>query len=522
MASYGDQVVLAGSERPARSDARLAGPADAKEQLTVSVEVRRRPDGPPLPDLAELGAQRPRDRAEINRAAVAASYGADLEDLAKVSAFADAYGLAVEESSAPRRTARLSGTVGQMNKAFGVRLNTYQYNGGTYRGREGHVMVPRELADIVKRVSGFTNLPLAQPRLLARPQEVTSFNAAQIGQMYDFPTGVNGARQTIGIIELGGGFSPADLNTYFAALELPTPNVVTVSVDGATNGYGSGADGEVELDIEVSGSIAPGATIVVYFAPNSEMGFIDAITTAVQDTVNNPSVLSISWGLAEDLWTTAGLQGMDNAFIDATMARITVLAAAGDNGSNDRVYDGRAHCDYPASDPYVIACGGTTLQVNPDETIDEIVWDTPLFGFATGGGISDKWGLPGWQEGKGVPPSVNDGVSTGRGVPDVAGNANPFTGYNVVVDGSWTVEGGTSAVAPLYAGLFALMNQSLGFRLGYITPYMYSLDETDAYLDITTGTNQIPPAPGYSAGNGWDACSGLGRIDGNNLLTGLI
>lgn len=522
MASYGDQVILVGSERPARSDIRLVGPADAEEQLTVSLEVRRRPDAPPLPDLEALGAQLPRNRAKINRGAVAASYGADPEDLAKVSAFANAYGLAVEESSAPRRTVRLSGTVGQMSKAFGVRLNTYQYNGDTYRGREGHVMVPRALADIVKRVSGFTNLPLAQPHLLVLPQDVTSFNAAQIGQMYDSPTRVNGAGECIGIIELGGGYSPADLNTYFAALELATPNVVAVSVDGATNGYGSGADGEVELDIEVSGSIAPGATIAMYFAPNTEQGFIDAITTAAQDTVNNPGVLSISWGLAEDLWTTAGLQGMDNAFIDAAMAGITVLAAAGDNGSNDRVYDGHAHCDYPASDPYVIACGGTTLQVKPDETIDEIVWDTPLFGYATGGGISDKWGLPSWQEGKGVPPSVNDGVSTGRGVPDVAGNANPFTGYNVVVDGSWTVEGGTSAVAPLYAGLFALMNQSLGFRLGYITPYLYSLYETDAYVDVTSGTNQVPPAPGYSAGPGWDACSGLGRIDGNNLLTGLI
>ncbi|MGO9783686.1 MAG: protease pro-enzyme activation domain-containing protein [Streptosporangiaceae bacterium] len=498
---------------------------DPGERLSVSVEVRRRPDAPPLPDLAVLGAQRPRDRARIDRGAVAESYGADPDDLAKVTEFASEYGLAVEESSAPRRTVRLSGAVAQMSKAFGVQLNRYQYSGGTYRSREGDVQVPRRLADIIKRVSGFTDRPVARPHLLTRPQVVSSFNAAQIGQMYNFPTGVDGAGVCIGIIELGGGYSEQDLNTYFGAIGLATPNVVAVSVDGAANGYedGSGADGEVELDIEVSGSIAPGATIAVYFAPNTGQGFIDAITTATNDTVNHPAVLSISWGAAEDgpVWTANDLAGMDSAFADAAYAGITVLAAAGDNGSNDDMYDGQAHCDFPASDPNVIACGGTTLQVNTNETIDEIVWNIPFSGWATGGGISDEFGLPSWQEGKGVPPSVNNGVTIGRGVPDVAADADPNTGYDVVIDGSWTVEGGTSAVAPLYAGLFALIDESLGFPVGFVTPYLYSLYQTAAFLDITQGTNEVPPAPGYSASAGWDACSGLGRINGNNLLTEL-
>ena len=173
---------------------------------------------------------------------------------------------------------------------------------------------------------------------------------------------------------------------------------------------------------------------------------------------------------------------------------MTVLAAPGDNGSNDNVYDGQAHCDYPASDPYVIACGGTTLRVNGGEPVSEIVWNSPLSGWATGGGISDAFGLPSWQEGKGVPASINNG-STGRGVPDLTADADPHTGYNVVVDGAWTVEGGTSAVAPLYAGLFALLDQSLGFPLGFITPYLYSLYETGAFVEIAQGTNQISPRP---------------------------
>lgn len=517
-----DHVIVVGSERPARSDARLVGPADANERLTVTVEVRQRPDAPPQPDLAALGAQRPRERKRIDRAAVAASYAADPEDLAKVAEFAKEYNLTVEGSSADQRTVHLSGSVEQMNKAFGVQLNAYEYPSGTYRSREGHVLVPRALSDVIKRVSGLTNRPLARPHVQVRPLEVTNFDAGQIGQIYDFPTGVDGTGTCIGIIELGGGYSQSDLDTYFASLQLATPNVVAVSVDGAVNTYGDPADGEVELDIEVAGSIAPGATIAVYFAPNTEQGFIDAITTATFDTTNNPTVLSISWGAPEDAgWTAAGLSGMDSAFATAAAFGITVLAASGDNGSNDNVYDGVAHCDFPASDPYVLACGGTTLQVNPDETVDEIVWDNPGFGWATGGGVSDRFGLPSWQAGKGVPMSVNDGVSVGRGVPDVAADADPHTGYKVVVDGTWAVEGGTSAVAPLYAGLFALLNQSFGFPLGFITPFIYSLYETNAFVDVTRGTNQIYPAPGYSAGAGWDACSGLGRINGKNLLAEL-
>ena len=383
--------------------------------------------------------------------------------------------------------------------------------------------MPRNLGDVVNRVSGLTNRPLARPHLLVRPQVVTSFNAAQIGQIYDFPTGLDGTGVCIGIIELGGGYSQPDLDMYFAALELPSPTVVAVSVDGATNSYGSGgADGEVELDIEVAGSIAPGATIAVYFAPNTFQGFIDAVTAAASDTTNNPSVLSISWGAAEDAaWTTSELTSMDLALNQATTARlITILVAAGDNGSNDNVGDGQAHCDFPASDPNVIACGGTTLKVAPGETVNEIVWNVPAFGWATGGGISDEFPLPYWQEGKGVDLSVNNG-STGRGVPDVTADADPFTGYNVVIDGAWTVEGGTSAVAPLYAGLFALFNQSFGGPLGFITPYIYALYETDAFVEITSGTNEVPPAPGYSARPGWNACAGLGRIDGAKLLTDL-
>ncbi|MGH3854367.1 MAG: S53 family peptidase [Pseudonocardiaceae bacterium] len=514
-----DYVPLLGSERRLGKDDVRVGLADPTERITVSVQVRRRPDGSAPPDLAALGAKRPRDRQPVSRATVATSYGSDPADLARVEEFAKQFGLHIEESEPARRTVRLSGTVEQMNKAFGVQLGAYQHVEGTYRGREGHLHVPRHLVGIVERVSGLTNRPLARPHLRTRPRNLSNFPATQIGQLYDFPTNPNGAGVCIGIIELGGGYTQQDLDTYFGALGLATPTIVEVDVDGATNNYGDPADGEVELDIEAAGTIAPGATIAVYFAPNTEQGFIDAITTATFDTQNNPAILSISWGAPEDAgWTAAGLSGMDSAFATAAAAGITVLVAAGDNGSNDRVGDGLAHCDFPASDPYVIACGGTTLNVDDNGTlIGEMVWNDN-FGGATGGGISDKFPLPPWQSNIGVPPSVNDGISIGRGVPDVTADADPGTGYDVFVDGQWMVIGGTSAVAPLYAGLLAVIISSVGFNLGFFTPYLYSLNGTNVFVDIDSGTNQVSPAPGYNADPGWDACSGLGRIDGNNLL----
>lgn len=523
-----DHVPLRGSERKLGPGDSRVGPADPTEQLTVSVQVRRRPDGPDLPDLAELGAKHPRDRQRIDRDYVARSLGSDPADLAKVAEFAEQFGLRVEESDPARRTVRLSGTVEQMNQAFGVQLGSYQHSGGTYRGREGHLYVPRNLAGIVERVSGLTNLALARPHLRSRPRDISHLPASTIGQLYDFPAG-DGAGQTIGIIELGGGYSPNDLNTYFNALGLATPTVVEVDVDGAANSYGKNPadDLEVELDIETAGTIAHHATIVVYFAPNTEQGFIDAITTATFDRVNNPSILSISWGMAEDAsWTQAGLNGMDSALFTAAQAGLTVLAAAGDNGSNDNVGDGHAHCDFPASDPYVFACGGTKLKVSDAEVLNgEDVWNESAGGGgATGGGVSSVFRPPPPWQGKLVPLSANDG-GLGRGVPDVAADADPNTGYDIFADGQWTVVGGTSAVAPLYAGLLAVINANLAQKglphVGFITPFLYRLNGTDVFADIVDGNNGVGIAPAYSAGPGWDACTGLGRIDGHKLQVAL-
>jgi kumamolisin len=285
----------------------------------------------------------------------------------------------------------------------------------------------------------------------------------QLARLYDFPSGLNGQGQTIAIIELGGGYRTSDLKAYFSQLGIAAPKITAVSVDGGHNkptGQGNGPDGEVMLDIEVAGAIAPATKIVVYFAPNTDQGFLDAITTAVHDNVRKPSIISISWGGPESSWTAQALQSYNQAFADASKLGVTICCASGDSGSGDGVNDGKAHVDFPASSPYVLACGGTRLDSAGGNTIvSETVWNEGTTGGATGGGVSETFPLPAWQRTAKVPPSVNSGNFVGRGVPDVAGDADPATGYVVRVAGQQTIIGGTSAVAILATKLIRVQTR---------------------------------------------------------------
>ena len=292
-----------------------------------------------------------------------------------------------------------------------------------------------------------------------------------------------------------------------------------MSVDGGANapsGDPNSADGEVALDIEVAGSIAPAASIVVYFTTNTSQGFLDAITTAIHDESHAVSVISISWGGPESTWTSQAMQSYDQAFQDAAALGVTICVAAGDNGSSDGVTDGSAHVDFPASSPNVLACGGTSLQGSNGTISNEVVWNDGASGGATGGGVSENFPLPSYQTGAGVPVSVNSSHFQGRGVPDVAGDADPDTGYGITVDGQPSVVGGTSAVAPLWAALIVLLNQQLGKPVGFLNPQIYAASARTGFHDITSGNNGA-----YSAGPGWDACTGWGSPIGGGLLTAL-
>ena len=510
------RVELTGSNRTTLAGATAPRPVDNQEMIQATVVLRRR-TRTNMPAPEEFAFRRPNNTEYHTRSEFSVLHGADPADIAAVEAFAHENGLSITQSSAARRSVVLRGTAANMQKAFGTKLAHYTTTAGEYRGRTGSLTIPSNLQPMVTAVLGLDNRPIAKPHSRrAQAAKVTgALTPTQVAQAYSFPAGATGAGETIGIIELGGGYNTDDLNTYFNG---KAPAITSISVDGGANqpGVDPDSDGEVMLDIEVAGSVAPGARIVVYFAPNTDQGFHDAITTAVQDTVNNPSVISISWGGPEDSWTAQAATAMLQACTDASGVGVTITAAAGDNGATDGVSDGKLHVDLPACLPPVLGCGGTKLTLSGGEIKTEVVWNETANGEgATGGGVSNIFPLPSYQSKAGVPPQ-KETQFVGRGVPDVAGNADPVTGYKVRVDGQNTVIGGTSAVAPLWAGLIALINQQIGKPVGFLQPALYQLIGTPSFHQIVKGDNG-----GYNAGLNWNACTGLGTPNGAAILKAL-
>ncbi len=570
MPSSKSRKKVQGSEKHALPNSQVVGDVDPQEQIEITVLVRPRTSTSSsharaaAQDALSEGEKLPQNRDYVSREDFAAERGADPADLAKIDDFAHEHHLTVTETNIAARTVKLTGTLANLMSAFQTDLKRYKAGSRTFRGRTGSLTVPAELANIVVGVFGFDNRPIAKPhyrrlddmgksvqaesaphatddgsskkKVSPRRSSGGSYTPPQVAKLYDFPAGLDGSGQCIALIELndfdnnnkitGTGFNLTDLNTYFKGLKLKTPSVVAVGVDGGMNmpGPDANADGEVMLDIEVAGSIAPGATIAVYFAPNTDQGFIDAVNAALHDNVRKPSVISISWGGPEDSSTQQFLNGLDQAFQDAAALGITVCCASGDDGSSDErtQRDGKLHVDFPSASTFALACGGTKLVGSGTTISQETVWNEGDRGGAGGGGVSNFFARPSYQSKSKVPRSPNKKV--GRGVPDVCGNADPVTGYQVLTGGQKAVFGGTSAVAPLWAALIALINQRLTSTgkksAGFINPLLYSVPaKSTVFHDIVTGNNDIDGTLGkYKAGKGWDACTGQGSPDGTKLM----
>ena len=503
-----DLVALPGSERPHATGLVPASvPLDPDGIVEATLILRRR-DAMSTADAVDTRMT----SEELGR-----RYGADPADADLVGATLTALGIRVLGTDLASRRIRIAGTLANLGRVFGTSLSAASIDGiaAPHRIRSGGLSIPAQLDGVVTAVLGLDNRPQARPqyRISSARAASVSYTPVQLGELYKFPVGTNGAGQTIAVIELGGGYETADLNTYFSGLGVGNPSVTAVGVDGAKNEPGqdpSGADGEVLLDIEVIGALSPAAKILVYFAPNTDGGFLDAVADAAHATPT-PTAMSISWGQSEDQWTAQARTALDDALLDAAALGVTVTAAAGDNGSSDGSGGSSNHADFPASSPHALACGGTSLRAKGTAISSETVWNDGAGGGATGGGVSDVFALPSWQAGVGVPAVAKPG---GRGVPDVAGNADPQTGYQVLVDGTHAVYGGTSAVAPLWAALVARLAQSLGSPLGLLQPKLYPLHA--ALHDITSGNNGA-----YKAKKGWDACTGLGTPNGTAILAGL-
>ena len=512
--------ILSGSTRSPAAGANLIGRTDGSAIIRVTVVLMRK-QAIQRDDLQRHALIRPHERPIADHAAFAEQYGASDEAVAAVKSLAERYALTVANVDQERRVVELTGPASNMEQAFGTELHDYALGRKTYRGRRGPLLLPSETTPYVEAVLGLDNRPVAKPRLRARNVQ-SAYYPQDLAALYKFPQG-DGSGQTVALIELGGSYGPQDLETYFAAAGLTqTPSVESVSVvPGVPVPYGQDteSDGEVMLDIEVVGAMAPAVAIVVYFADNSDQGFYQAVSQAVHDPAT--TAVSISWGSPEKDWSQQSMDAWNSLGQSATLLNVSIFVAAGDHGctdeqSSDQGYDGQQHADFPGTcADGIVSCGGTSLQSAGGAITNEVVWNDGD-GWATGGGISSYFQIPAWQDGI----TADDGTKLlMRGVPDVAGNADPNTGINVRVNGGNGVSGGTSAVAPQWAALTAVLSQRLGRKAGFFLPLLYANSGASATNDIVTGNNSVFGVTGYSAKAGWDACTGLGSPNGQGILS---
>ncbi|HEV2675311.1 MAG TPA: S53 family peptidase [Aliidongia sp.] len=533
-------VPLAGSTRTLLPNSNPAGAVDPSEVTSITVRVRSSGDPEALAQRAyDLAATPMADRKYLTHQELEQQHGASQDDLDKIEHYAQEHNLVVVHRSAAERSVVLKGRLGDLLSAFRADVHLYHHANGTYRGRRGEIGVPEDLSPIVTGIFGFDTRPKHRAphrqkgAALSGPGGQNGVAATDFATRYNFPTesggvALDGTGQTIAIIELGGGYRSSDLKMFFKEITKTTPKVSSISVDHAGNHptTADSADGEVMLDIEVAGAVAPKAKFAVYFAPNNgDKGFIDAISAAVHDAQRKPGVISISWGGPEVSTDQQGVQAYHEVFAAAGALGITICIASGDHGTADldsSSWDKKIHVDHPACDDLVLGCGGTQIDNGED-----VVWNdgTPFDvntpgggGWAGGGGISGIFPVPAYQAGANLPVSIDTGKS-GRGVPDIAMSA---TNYFTRVDTSEGASGGTSAVAPLMAALVARLNQAKKKNVGFLNPFLYANVAKGVTHDVTSGTNAIKNTiKGYEAGPGWDACTGLGTPDGTVILNTL-
>jgi len=532
----GTQVVLKGSRRVHREGAQVLGRTDPQDWCELTLKLRRKA---PLPEPAAQG------RATLTRSTLEAKHGASADDIDTVERVLTRLGIQIVSKNPGSRSIQAAGPASVMETAFGVHLLRVVHDSRHYRGRVGDIHLPAELEAIVVGVFGLDNRPMVRHRRavgshcagqsLPPPGARPWFFPQELAAAYDFPSAACSG-QTVGLIELGGQVVEADLQAFLTAASLPpvpTPVCVLAEVLTAADSADADSTGEVMLDVEVVAAVCPGAKIVCYFSHFTEQGWIDVLDRAIHDTTNNPTVLSVSWGLAEgeEIWTGQAMSAINDALKEAANLGIPVCVAAGDDGSADQVGDGRAYVDFPSSSPYVLCVGGTSLKKSTNGTV-ETVWKDgdgtrADGGGSTGGGVSTVFAVPAWQAGVAVP-SVNPGAIAGRCVPDVAANAAGSTGYLMVAGGTRQVSGGTSAASPLWAGLIARLNATLSAdkHVNYLTPLLYAPNAKTGgqplgalgCKDITQGDNDTSAAGGYSAQAGYDAVTGWGSPNGATLL----
>lgn len=399
-------------------------------------------------------------------------------------------------------------TVSDFQDAFHVIIAVYEtVNHHSFLTHISPLCAPNEVASVISYVSGLSVEERIERRTPTAPQskseDGTDWSAGisvlDLAAHYNFPEDATGKGQCIGIIELGGEFSKSDIETYFEALDIPTPKIKVIGKPPKPKS--DAANAEVALDIQIAAALAPDAKIVVYYSKT----IIDALRIIVKDKVNKPSVVSISWAAQESNYSESQIEEFGNLLYEAALLGITVIASSGDYGAfNHQSY---LNVSMPSSHPYVLGCGGTMLISDDEEIKNEIVWNEQNGASATGGGYSDLFGIPEFQA------KTIGFHHPHRGVPDISANSGIHNGYQIVLNGQKVVVGGTSAATPLWAALIALLNEKLCYRLGFCSPLLYGLANSKAFNQVVNGNNNY-----FYAEDCWNPCTGLGTPNGCELF----
>jgi kumamolisin len=526
--------------------AKLTPGFDPQLPMEVTVILRAAKRMPAQPPCLGTGYTK-KTKKHLSHQELADRHGPSPKDIAAVRSFAEAHQLSIMEDLSHGRMLVLRGAAESIARAFDLEFAMFRKARATYFAPTHDPSIPRELKNIVRAVLGLHSRPSARrQRHWSRSRQSISRSVADLAEIYAFPGNTDGNGQTIGLIELGGGFNPDDIAEYCSRLGVPTPRITTVNVRGGANRpappedirkllecvngkrklsaaelasdamEAAQATVETTMDIEIVAALAPGAHIVVYFATPDEQGIYNALNRAVHDAEHRPDVISISWGEPEIGLSDAYIHAIDHSLAEAAHLGITVFASAGDAGALNNSPDNLPAVNFPASSPHCIACGGTTPKRSRSKAIEEIVWNSSHYGLRgmTGGGVSRKFPVPHWQRDAGVP--LGPTGKQGRGVPDLAGPADPRYGSEILIAGSTCSSAGTSAVAPLWAALIARCNQALGRRCGHLNPLLYELgrNRTPVLRPVTKGHNDF-----YSATAGWNPCAGHGVLHGDHLLS---
>jgi kumamolisin len=461
----------------------------------------------PLPTLEDYN-NMPLKKTGLSRSRFKELYSADPDDMDVVKKFAYKNDLTVEDVDPLLRLMTVSGSIRDLNSAFGVNINYYKDDQYILLGHDGIVGIPPDLEGIVEFVLNLDLRPVGSiasesmlsgnccerneqkkydkgkwmGRFLKGKSEAANnekntpeFYPWEISKQYNFPPCRTDCenRQAIAVLEFLGGFEMDIINRYFRDYStVSTPPIKCIEVAGGRNNPGHLSDPysvddlidyEVYLDIEVAASIANQADINVYFGPSWVAGYEDyysfwrTLAAAVHDSERNNTVISCSWGWPEDLVPEKGKKLINQILMEAAALNITVCMASGDDGTRCLQTDGKKHVFFPASSPYALACGGTQFSTQDGTVQNEIVWNENTINQVTGGGFSNFFPMPPYQE------SITGSEEDKRGVPDVAGLAT--MSYKILTHHDMEPVprgGGTSASAPLWAALFAIINGELG------------------------------------------------------------